>query len=62
MCVIVMISALGAVTSFAGCEDKGPAQKAGESLDKGVQSAKDAVTQPGAAEKAGRKLDNAVKP
>lgn len=53
---------LGALLAFAGCEEKGPAEKAGESIDKGIQNAKDAVTQPGPGEKAGRAVDKAVKP
>jgi hypothetical protein len=48
--------------AFAGCESKGPAEKAGESIDKGIQNAKDAVNPPGAGEKAGRAVDNALKP
>jgi len=53
---------IGAFVSFAGCEDKGPAEKAGESIDKGIQNAKDAVNPPGPGEKLGRGLDKAVKP
>ena len=53
---------LGALAAFAGCESKGPAEQAGESIDKGVQNAKDAVNPPGAAEKAGRNVDKALKP
>jgi hypothetical protein len=52
----------GALLAFAGCESKGPAEKAGESVDKGIQSAKDIVNPPGAGEKAGRNLDKALKP
>jgi hypothetical protein len=53
----------GALAAFAGCEEsKGPAERAGESIDKGVQDAKDAVNPPGAAEKAGRNVDKALKP
>jgi hypothetical protein len=52
----------GALAAFAGCESKGPAEKAGESIDQGVQNAKDAVNPPGAAEKAGRNVDKALKP
>ena len=48
--------------SFAGCESKGPAEKAGKSVDKGIQNAKDAVNPPGPAEQAGRNLDKAIKP
>jgi hypothetical protein len=50
----------GAVAAFAGCETKGPAQKAGEEIDKGVQSAKDAINPPGPLEKAGRGVDKAL--
>jgi predicted small lipoprotein YifL len=53
---------LGALATFAGCESKGPAEKAGESIDKGVQNAKDAVNPPGTGEKAGRAVDKALKP
>lgn len=53
---------LGACVSFAGCESKGPAEKAGESIDKGIQDVKDAVVPPGPAERAGRNVDKALKP
>ena len=45
-----------------GCESKGPAERAGVSIDKGVQNAKDAINPPGPTEKAGRALDRAVNP
>jgi hypothetical protein len=51
---------LGSVATFGGCEPKGPAQQAGEKIDKGIQDAKDAVNPPGPAEKAGRSLDKAI--
>ena len=57
-----LVLTLGALMAFAGCESKGPAEKAGESIDKGIQNAKDTVSPPGAGEKAGRDLDKAVKP
>jgi hypothetical protein len=53
---------VGAFTTFAGCESKGPAEKAGESIDKGVQDVKDAVNPPGPGEKVGRDVDKALKP
>ena len=54
---------LGVVVPFAGCEaEKGPAERAGQAIDKSVQDVKDAVTNPGPAEKAGRAVDKAVKP
>jgi hypothetical protein len=52
---------VGGVAMFAGCEQKGPAEKAGASIDKGIQEAKDAVNPPGPGEKAGRVIDNATK-
>jgi hypothetical protein len=52
--------ALGACIYFAGCESKGPAEQAGEQIDKGVQNAKDAINPPGPLEKAGRAIDNAT--
>jgi hypothetical protein len=51
---------LGAAIAFTGCEAKGPAEKAGASIDKGVQDAKDAVNPPGPVEKAGRSVDKAI--
>lgn len=51
---------LGAIAVFAGCEAKGPAQRAGENFDKGVQNAKDAINPPGPVEKAGRSVDKAL--
>jgi hypothetical protein len=51
---------LGMVAVFAGCEAKGPAQRAGENVDKSVQKAKDAINPPGPVEKAGRSVDEAI--
>jgi hypothetical protein len=53
----------GAVVAFTGCEaEKGPGERAGEAVDKGVQNVKDAVTNPGPGEKVGREVDKATKP
>lgn len=52
----------GLVGLASGCEEKGPVQKAGESVDKGIDKAKDAVTGAGPGEKAGRAVDRATKP
>jgi hypothetical protein len=49
-----------AVVPFAGCESEGPAQKAGEKIDTGIQKAKDVITPPGPVEKAGRAVDKAL--
>ncbi|MGO9463766.1 MAG: hypothetical protein ACLQIB_52155 [Isosphaeraceae bacterium] len=51
-----------ALVTAVGCESKGPAERAGESIDKGVQNAEDAINPPGPSEKVGRAIDNAVKP
>jgi predicted small lipoprotein YifL len=53
---------LASVVTFAGCETKGPAEKAGENIDKGIQNAKDAVNPPGPVEKVGRGVDKALNP
>ncbi len=49
-----------AIVSLVGCESEGPAEKAGEKIDAGVQKAKDTISPPGPAEKAGRALDKAA--
>jgi predicted small lipoprotein YifL len=51
---------LGSVVTLAGCEQKGPAEKAGENIDKAGQNIKDAVDPRGPVEKAGAKVDDAV--
>ncbi len=48
--------AVGAAGLLAGCEDKGPMQKAGEKVDK----AADALDPRGPAEKLGDKVDQAT--
>src|SRR5262245_18977171 len=53
---------LWAFMAFTGCESKGPAQKAGESIDKGIQDTIDAISPPGPAQKVGRGLDKALEP
>jgi hypothetical protein len=50
----------GIAWSIAGCEQKGPAQRTGEQIDRSVEKMKDAVNPPGPAEKAGRAVDRAV--
>ena len=42
------------------CREKGPAEKAGEHLDKAAEEIKDAVNPKGPAEKAGEKVDKAL--
>jgi hypothetical protein len=43
-----------------GCEEKGPAQKAGENLDKAGQNLKDSVDPRGPGEKVGDKIDKSL--
>jgi hypothetical protein len=54
---ILVALVFGGAFFLSGCESKGPAQQAGEQIDKGVQSAKDAINPPGPLEKAGRAID-----
>jgi len=49
----------GVLVGFAGCEEKGPMEKAGEQIDQGVQDAKDTFDPAGPGEKAGEALDRA---
>ncbi|MCE9649667.1 MAG: hypothetical protein K8R18_08605 [Parvibaculum sp.] len=46
--------------ALAACDDKGPAEKAGEKLDNAADEMKDAVNPQGPAEKTGEKIDNAT--
>jgi len=54
----VMLMTLAAMT---GCQSEGPAENAGEKLDKAGRDLKDAVVPPGPAEKAGRAVDDTLK-
>jgi hypothetical protein len=56
------ILSAGAVVWLAGREAKGPAERAGERIDRGIQNAKDAIDPAGPAEKAGRAVDRTVNP
>ncbi|MFZ5493392.1 MAG: hypothetical protein ACOY6E_12945 [Pseudomonadota bacterium] len=56
---LIVLSAV-ACFALAGCGEKGPAEKAGEQIDKAVEQTKDAVQdagQQGPAEKAGEAID-----
>ncbi|MCX6873197.1 MAG: hypothetical protein NTW21_05230 [Verrucomicrobia bacterium] len=48
------------VASVVSCREKGPAEKAGEHVDKAVEKVKDAVDPKGPVEKAGEKVDKAL--
>ena len=42
------------------CRQKGPAEKAGEGVDKAVEKVSDAINPKGPVEKAGEKVDKAL--
>ena len=48
------------VASVVSCREKGPAERAGEHMDKAVENIKDAVDPKGPVEKAGEKVDKAL--
>ena len=52
---------LGSVVSLTGCEQKGPAEKAGENIDQAGKDVKNALDPRGPVEKAGAAVDDAVK-
>jgi hypothetical protein len=60
MTALISMAVATTMTMNTGCSKKGPAEKAGESLDKAGENVKDAVTPDGPVEKAGKKVDKAV--
>ena len=46
--------------ALAACDDKGPAEEAGEKLDDAADSVGDAINGQGPAEKLGEDVDNAT--
>lgn len=46
--------------AFVSCKEKGPAEKAGEGVDRAVEKVEDAVNPKGPVEKAGEKIDKAL--
>lgn len=61
--LIVLLPLLfGSMILLAGCENKGPAEQAGENIDNAASNVKDAVTPDGPLEKAGEKVDQTVNP
>ena len=53
--IIVGLCALLTVPALLGCEEKGPAERAGEKIDKAVKDAGDAMEEAG--EKVKEKMD-----
>ena len=58
--LLLSVCLLPLVASVSSCREKGPAEKAGENIDKAVENVKDAVDPQGPAEKAGEKVDKAL--
>jgi hypothetical protein len=56
----LVASGLLVSVALVGCEEKGPAQKAGEGVDKAAKDLKNSVDPRGPAEKVGEKIDNAT--
>ncbi|GAA5126908.1 hypothetical protein JIN84_09540 [Luteolibacter yonseiensis] len=51
---------LAPLLATVSCREKGPGERAGESIDKAVENVKDAVDPKGPVEKAGEKVDKAL--
>ena len=59
--LMLAASALLISVAFVGCEEKGPAEKAGDNLDKAGRNIKDAVAPPKTTgEKVGGAIDDAT--
>lgn len=58
--LLVSICLIPLVASVSSCREKGPAEKTGESVDRAIESVKDAVDPKGPVEKAGEKVDKAL--
>ena len=52
--------AIGGAALTSGCREKGPAERAGEKIDRTMDKVEDKLDPKGPAEKAGRKLDRAI--
>lgn len=57
---ILLASLPAIVLGLGACEDKGPAESAGQKIDQSVEKAKEAIDPQGPAERAGEKIDEAV--
>jgi hypothetical protein len=57
---MLVVALAGAGMTMSACEKKGPAQDAGEKLDKAKDKIDDAVNPKGPLEKAGRAVDRAT--
>jgi hypothetical protein len=57
---LLMSLCLFPLVASVSCKEKGPVEKAGESVDEAVENVKDAVDPKGPVEKAGEKVDKAL--
>lgn len=62
MIVAVLMATLvtGGALVGVGCERQGPAERAGQGIDRMVEDVKDKLDPPGPVEKAGKTVDRAV--
>ncbi len=58
LCVAPLL--VGSLGLFAGCEPAGPAEKAGQGVDRAVDNAAEAVNPSGPVERAGENIDKAL--
>lgn len=58
--LLLSFCSISIFAALASCEKKGPAEKAGEKMDKTIENVKDAVDPKGPVEKAGEKVDEAL--
>lgn len=57
---VTSLAAILLALGLGACEQQGPAERAGEQLDKEIEDAKQALDPQGPAARAGEKLDEAV--
>ena len=58
---VLWLTLLSLPILFLACKEKGPMEKAGESIDNAAEEMKDAVEKDGTAEKIGESIDDALK-
>lgn len=58
--LIALAIALSSMALLSACEDKGPAEKAGESIDQGIENLQDSFDNDGPAENMGESIDETV--
>jgi len=58
--VLATVVVAGGATFTTGCREKGPAERAGEKVDRTMDKIEDKLDPKGPAEKAGRKIDRAI--